>query len=141
MSGTAWYVRAMTAFAGHLGCGTGGPRSVGTYKFGSCGVVDRGICSGVPSGPNTFSFYLDGAAFVSGVPIPSHINSASIHQFGFDSAEFMPTSQGNHFVLDEVSVEIGTPVPEPATLGLLSLGLAVLVARRRRGKPVSSVDL
>ena len=28
MSGTAWYVRGMTAFAGHPGCGTGGRRSV-----------------------------------------------------------------------------------------------------------------
>ena len=35
MSGTAWYVRGMTAFAGHSRCATGGPRSLASGRIGN----------------------------------------------------------------------------------------------------------
>ena len=81
---------------------------------------------------DTYSVWLDGSPLLLGQPIPAHINSASIHQFGFDSNEHLESSEGNVFVLDNVSVTVGAQVPEPATFTLLGVGLAGVAARARR---------
>ena len=83
---------------------------------------------------DTYSVWLDGSPLLLGQPIPAHINSESIHQFGFDSNEHLESSEGNVFLLDNVSVatDVDAEVPEPATITLVGLGLAALAGRARR---------
>lgn len=83
---------------------------------------------------NTYSVLLNGVPLplVTGRDIPVHINRTTIHQFGFDSNEAMPTAQGNRYVLDNVVVtRVDAEVPEPATLTLIGLGLFALGFMRR----------
>lgn len=81
---------------------------------------------------DTYSVWLDGSPLLLAQPIPAHINSTSIHQFGFDSNEHMASSAGNAFLLDNVSVAVDAQVPEPTTFTLLGFGLAALSRRARR---------
>lgn len=83
---------------------------------------------------NTYSVILNGVPLLIGRAIPPHINSSTIHQFGFDSNEAMPTSQGNTYFLDNVQVTlVDAQIPEPASLTLLGVGLLALRFKKRAG--------
>jgi hypothetical protein len=71
---------------------------------------------------DTYSVWLDGAPLLLGQPIPPHINSASIHQFGFDSNEHLESSAGNVFLLDNVTSPSMRKCPNPRRSPCLAWG-------------------
>jgi len=61
---------------------------------------------------------------------PSWTNLSSVTLNGM-SAQCCGDIKGNYYGIDNIVVDVASPVPEPGTLSLLGLGSAYLVRRRR----------
>ena len=64
---------------------------------------------------------------------PSWTNLSSVALNGM-SALCCGDIKGNYYGIDNIVVDVASPVPEPGTLSLLGLGSAYLVGRRRRNR-------
>lgn len=83
--------------------------------------IDYNLTSGI------YDYYVNGVQLLANEPIPvDYMTTNSLSSFGFDFYSF--DSAQTQFFLDNVVLSI----PEPTMAGLLSIGGALLVARRRR---------
>ena len=76
---------------------------------------------------STYSVYVDNVSLLLNRALPGYLNQTNLNNFGFDAFELFNTSQGNTWILDNISVSVSTPIPEPATMFLLGSGLLGLV--------------
>jgi hypothetical protein len=74
-------------------------------------------------GSSTYSVFVDGRPLLLNEALPAYINQTELDRFGFDGNEALPTSRGNTWFLDNISV---TQIPEPSSLWILGVGLILI---------------
>jgi hypothetical protein len=89
--------------------------------------------------PNDFSVDFNGTQLIAETDIPQQDYTEftfDVTATGDDTLTINARNDPNYLSLDDVSVDnAGAAVPEPASLGLFSAGLALFGLRRRRRKP------
>jgi hypothetical protein len=72
---------------------------------------------------STYSVFVNGTARLLNEALPAYLNQTELDRFGFDGNEALPTSVGNTWIIDNISV---AQIPEPSLSSMLLVGLILM---------------
>ena len=83
---------------------------------------------------DVYSVYVDGAPLLLNAVLLDYVNQTTFDRFGFEADENTPSSAGNTWYIDNISVAVAA-VPEPPSLWVMGVGVAFATTIGRRRVP------